>query len=393
MNKTITSVSIAALALSSAVILTARFFQRSEKKENDLRTPALLMKRGDILAIDATPIARSVPCWEFRLDPQTTGRDTNAWSDVKVAAMLSAVLELDYAAVTTALARTDNRHIKLKTTTDPKFRREVGENARNWKLVIREFEAREYPLGEAAAQVLGVAQCEGLKEPRGLFGLEGHREAKLSIGEDIKTHIIPEVQLHVYDLLSEICASNKPECAWAVVAGKHGGDIYAMAGYPSFDPRQYATASDTQRRNHAAVYAYDPGDIVSTLIPESIANSASLVFKRLRHLGFGDKSYEFAGASPGTLINPEFPRSGERAGDFRATTLQLAKAFARAAEEETPVMRRHSSAPSPDAPPRRIHTMTAAVKGRILVITVKEPADDNACKEHLMSLSLKGLEY
>lgn len=393
MNKTITSVSVAALALSAAVILTARFFQRSEKKENDLRTPALLMKRGDILAIDATPIARSVPCWEFRLDPQTTGRDTNAWSDVKVAAMLSAVLELDYAAVTTALARTDNRYIKLKTTADPKFRREIGENARNWKLVIREFETREYPLGEATAHVLGVAQCAPCQYPKGLFGLENHRDRMLAKGEALKTHIIPEVQLHVHDLLSEITVSNKAECAWAVVAGKHGGDIYAMAGYPSFDPRKYAAASDTQRRNHAAVYAYDPGDIVSTLIPESITNSASLVFKRLRHLGFGDKSYEFAGASSGTLINPEFVRPGERTGDFRATTLQLAKAFARAAEEETPVKRRHSSAPSPDAPSRRIHTMTAAVKDRILVITVKEPADDLACEEHLMSLSLKGLEY
>lgn len=91
------------------------------------------------LFTDSHPRSKSSSARELckiSIDPQGHLGCTNLWTDTRVAKAVSKKLNLDYALVSNAIARTDSRYIKLKVTSDPDEIAYAKRNRRFWRLVI-----------------------------------------------------------------------------------------------------------------------------------------------------------------------------------------------------------------------------------------------------------------
>lgn len=145
--------------------------------------------RGRILACDGTVLARTVPCWQFRLDPRANGRATNVWNNARVADYLSKALDLDRDFLLGQLERTDNRYIKIKETLDPSYYEKVKSRLRPLRLVVEELPRRDYPLGRRTAHAVGSTYGGyAAGEPLvGAAGLEARWNKELASGKDIRT--------------------------------------------------------------------------------------------------------------------------------------------------------------------------------------------------------------
>lgn len=126
--------------------------------------------------------------------------------------------------------------------------------------------SRYYPLGTVAAQVIGfVGPNASTTGESGHYGIEEYDDATLATGNDITLTIDPNVQIEGEKLLQSVIAANGATGGSIIVEDPKTGKIFAMAGYPTFDPNNYASSSYANFLNPTVQSIYEPGSIFKVL--------------------------------------------------------------------------------------------------------------------------------
>ena len=145
---------------------------------------------------------------------------------------------------------------------------------------FRKESKRFYPNRELAANLLGYVGVDNV----GLAGIEATydktvrgREGKLLVQTDARRHVFSRlersptagasIELTIDEQLQYIAEREvragvqaaRADAGTAVVMDPHTGDILAMASWPTFNPNDYAGASEAARRNRAVQDLYEPG--------------------------------------------------------------------------------------------------------------------------------------
>lgn len=322
----------------------------------------LQARRGRIYAADMSPLAYSVRAWSYHLDPAISRREGHDFVNSTTQVALGLCLPL--AEVEAAFREKRSRYVFLREAEEAHRANENYDEHASWFAssgVIREpVQRRVYPLGAAAAAVVGY-MCESADgKPRGAAGLESAYDGFLSGtdgvydekmpkearmhkayptgGLDVYTTIVPDVQRAVAEALAAACATNGAKSAWGIVMQVPSGKIAAMASWPSFDPSARRVRSRWNPGlavNHAALDCFDPGALAKP-IAHAIALDNGILTEGLGKFGFGRRTCgdTIAGESAGILagkVEHWDQATAMRAGmgfDFAATGLQIAQAYA-----------------------------------------------------------------
>jgi cell division protein FtsI (penicillin-binding protein 3) len=115
---------------------------------------------------------------------------------------------------------------------------------------------RRYPMGRAAAQVLGGTDVDG----HGVAGAEKFFDARLR--EDatpLRLSLDVRVQEAVRDELSKAMTEFQAIGGCGIVMDVHTGEVIAMVSLPDYDANDFGSASDDERFNRAVTGMYEPG--------------------------------------------------------------------------------------------------------------------------------------
>ena len=127
--------------------------------------------------------------------------------------------------------------------------------------------ARYYPLGTVAAQVIGyVGPNATTTGESGHYGIEGYDNATLAAGNDMTLTIDPNIQIESEKILQNLIAANGATGGSVIVEEPATGKILAMAGYPTFDPNDYASSSYREFfEPNGPGSIYEPGSIFKVI--------------------------------------------------------------------------------------------------------------------------------
>lgn len=125
-------------------------------------------------------------------------------------------------------------------------------------------EARLYPLGLSATQLIGFGERSSGK---GLAGLELDLEPLLSRGQSLRLTIDPQVQSIAELALWKGLEAAKADWGTVVVMESKTGRLLAVANGPVFDPMapRREAGQDFSWRNHAFAFALEPGSTIKPL--------------------------------------------------------------------------------------------------------------------------------
>ena len=112
--------------------------------------------------------------------------------------------------------------------------------------------SREYPLGAAAAPLLG-----SLYDTGGAVGIEQNMADKLEAGSDVTLTIDPDIQKAAFEALGE-------KTGTVVVMEPDTGAVLAMASTPSYDPENPPATGEAHPMNKACE-AHIPGSTFKTV--------------------------------------------------------------------------------------------------------------------------------
>jgi len=131
---------------------------------------------------------------------------------------------------------------------------------------VTEEPSRYYPMGSVAAQVLGyVGPNASSNGESGHYGIESYDDATLAAGGDVTLTLDPNIQIESEKILQALVAANNASGGSVIVEEPKTGKILAMAGYPTFDPNQYASSSFADFLNPTVQSIYEPGSIFKVL--------------------------------------------------------------------------------------------------------------------------------
>jgi cell division protein FtsI (penicillin-binding protein 3) len=233
-------------------------------------------RNGEILAV-STPV-RSI--WAIPEDARLTPAQ---------ARQLAALLEIDVRELNRRLA-VERDFVFLKRQIPPDVAERVA--ALNLPGIHQQREYRRYyPVGEAAAHVLGFTGVED----RGQEGIELAFDAELAgkpgsrrvikdrlgrivedgesvkppqDGKDIALALDARLQHLAYSRLKQAVAEHKAKAGGVVVLDVRTGEVLALANLPSYNPNNRGALSGAQLRNRALTDVFEPG---STMKPFTVA--------------------------------------------------------------------------------------------------------------------------
>jgi cell division protein FtsI (penicillin-binding protein 3) len=160
----------------------------------------------------------------------------------------------------------------------------------------REEYRRQYPEGEATAQIVGFTGVDDrgqegaeLAFDRQLSGKDGSRhvikdrfgrvvevlgdEVPPVDGPDLYLSIDSKIQFFAYQKVRDAVIARKAKLGTVVVIDTRTGEVLAMANYPSYDPNNRKDLSGAQLRNVALTDTFEPG---STMKPITVATALDL---------------------------------------------------------------------------------------------------------------------
>ncbi len=154
---------------------------------------------------------------------------------------------------------------------------------------------REYPGGVIASHMIGFLGYSGTSTARvGQYGLERFYDTTLSKSSSglyinpfaeifaniqdlvaldpvahqgaLITSIEPNVEAHLEKVLDGVMQKYSSQFAGGIIMNPHTGEIYALAGAPSFDPNNYGSVDNpTDYQNHLVEGRYELGSIMKPL--------------------------------------------------------------------------------------------------------------------------------
>ncbi len=260
-------------------------------------TPQMLPAvRGSITDRDGTPLAFSVAARALYAQPQrivAEQRAVGADPDAHKRAMAHRVAEVLGPLVSEqevlAQLRSDRTTVLLAPVVQPTQARAIKEGFPEISAEYREV--RQYPGGELAANVLGVANWRAdERKVRGLVGLENYTDTLLAgtdgsrvvdtaegseavipgseravrpavPGSDLELTLDSDLQFTLQQLLGDYARSHGARGGSAVVLDAHTAEVYAMANAVTFDPNNPATATPERLANPAVSAPFEPGSV------------------------------------------------------------------------------------------------------------------------------------
>jgi len=270
-------VGLAARAAYIQVFANA-FYQR-QGEVRFARTIELPANRGRILDRNGMILASSVPApsiWAIPDDVDTDGEGARLQQ-------LAKLLEMPYVDLKKKLDE-DKSFVWLRRQVNADVAKQIA--ALNLRGIYQRKEyKRQYPEGEAAAQVVGFTNVEDrgqegmeLLFDKQLLGRSGMRHvikdrlgrAVEDVGEvvppvdgkDIQLSIDSKVQFYAYQKLREAVLENRAQAGSVVVLDALSGEVLALANYPSYTPDKRQNLTGAQLRNRALTDTFEPGSVM-----------------------------------------------------------------------------------------------------------------------------------
>ena len=253
-------------------------------------------ERGTITDRNGTPLAFSVQAMALYAQPNrivAEQRAVRADPDLHKQAMARRIAQVLGPPVTEqeilSQLRSDRTTVLLAPLVQPAQARTIQQEFPEVSAEHREI--RQYPGGELAANVLGVANWRAdERKVRGLVGLENYADTLLA-GQDGRRvvdtaegsdAIIPgsergvrppvpgsgleltldsDLQFTLQQMLGDFAGKYRAKGASAVVLDAHTGEVYAMANEITFDPNNLAAATPELLANPAVSAPFEPGSV------------------------------------------------------------------------------------------------------------------------------------
>ena len=264
-------------------------------------TRRLVAPRGAIYSAQGRgyPFAKSVPFWEYALDPvaltncivRPRGEKRPRTKEAIVRTIADA-LDLDYRKVlgmANAAPRRGWRDQPLAVSSDPDAHRLLADSRLVAGVAIHDRQVRQYLHGRRLAHVLGSVNAADVgsagveqrfnKELTGTPGtIQGMQDArgrelydkrKIDVapipGADVFLTIDHNIQFEAEDALSWGLKEYGAGSGWCIVMDAKTGAILAMASLPDFDPTEFGKTPDDAKMNRAVAFNYEPGSVMKTI--------------------------------------------------------------------------------------------------------------------------------
>ena len=242
------------------------------------------------------PFVKSVPYWEYHLDPVTLDshvvrpkgekhpRTRNA-----IVKTIADALKLEYRTVLKMCNNTKNRYQFLSMSADPDVHDTLANSSFVTGVAIDDRQVRQYLHGNRLSHVIGFANAEGvgsagleLKYEKTLSGVPGRvRGMKDAHGRELYDKRITSIEpipgadifLTVdhnlqYEAEQALAAGVREFGAgtgWCVVLDARTAAVLAMASYPDFSPQVYGRASERAKVNRVTNFTYEPGSVMKVI--------------------------------------------------------------------------------------------------------------------------------
>ena len=284
------------LRLSVLQVSQAREY-RSYALDQRLHTVTLPASRGRVLDRSDEAMAISLPARDVYVDPRYV---TEPWDEAQTISRILGLKVRDLVPQLTA----DTTFVYVARQVDLETAGRL-ERLHLAGIGFLPSSRRAYPAGALAPQVLGFVGVDGI----GLAGLEleyqsvlagkpGERTQELdpsgqpivggidaerlpAPGSDLVVTIDRDFQFQVQAALEEAVKANQAQGGTVIVMDPRTGDVYAMATYPWFDPKEFATAKPATWRNRAVTDVFEPGSVNKVITAAATVQERSLPLDEL----------------------------------------------------------------------------------------------------------------
>ena len=252
-------------------------------------------RRGSIFDSTGTPLVKSVPVWDYHLDPVAlTNRVVRRRGEpprprAAIVKTIANALGLDFKKLLAMSDDVKRRYQPLAVSSDPEAHRILADSTLVAGVSIEDRQIRQYlhrrrlshVLGSVNAEHVGSAGIElkyngyltgipgeirGMKDAR---GRELYDKRIVSVdpvpGADIYLTIDHTLQYEAETALAAGMATFEPGAAWCVVMDAKSAAILAMASLPDFDPLRFGTAVDAAKLNRVTNFTYEPGSVMKVI--------------------------------------------------------------------------------------------------------------------------------
>jgi cell division protein FtsI/penicillin-binding protein 2 len=245
---------------------------------------------------EKVPLVKSVPVWEYRLDPvDLTNRivrvkgEKGPRSRAAIVRTISDALKLDYGKVMAMAENAAKRYQFLAVSSDPVAHRILADSKLVSGIVIEDTQVRQYLHGRLMSHVLGSVNAEGvgsagieLKYDRWLSGVPGKiRGMKNARGAELydrRKEAIPPIPGSSVFLTIDHNLQYEAETAlqwgvreygagsgWCLVMDSATGAVLAMASLPDFDPLLFGRARESAKVNRVTSFTFEPGSVMKVI--------------------------------------------------------------------------------------------------------------------------------
>ena len=242
------------------------------------------------------PLAKSVPCWEYRLDPvsltNTVVRpkgEKQPRTKEAICRTISSLLGLEYNKVLEMSENSSNRYQFLAQSSDQKVHDILANRSIVSGVAIIDMKERKYFHGRSLCHVLGSVNKEGVgsaglelkfnADLSGVSGLvRGYRDARGNElfdkrieavppveGADIYLTIDHNLQYETETALADGIKQFGAGSGWCVILDAQTADVLAMASCPDFDPLEFGRTRDEAKINRVTNFTYEPGSVMKVI--------------------------------------------------------------------------------------------------------------------------------
>ena len=252
-------------------------------------------RRGSICDVGGTPLVKSVPVWDYHLDPVAlTNRVVRRRGEpprprAAIVKTIANALGLDFKKVLAMSENVKRRYQPLAVSSDPNAHRILADSHLVSGVSIEDKQVRQYLHRRRLSHVLGSVNAEHkgssgieLKYDKYLSGVPGEihgmKDARgrelydkriISVdpipGADIYLTIDHTLQYEAETALADGMKEFQPGSGWCLIMDAKTGAVLAMASLPDFDPLCFGTATDAAKLNRVTNFTYEPGSVMKVI--------------------------------------------------------------------------------------------------------------------------------
>ena len=278
-------------------------------------------RRGSIYDVTGTPLVKSVPVWDYHLDPVAlTNRVVRRRGEpprprAAIVKTIANALGLDFKKVLAMSEDVKRRYQPLAVSSDPAAHRILADSHLVAGVSIEDKQVRQYLHRRRLSHVLGSVNAEHkgsagieLKYDKYLTGVPGEirgmKDARgrelydkriISVdpipGADIYLTIDHTLQYEAETALAAGMEEFQPGSGWCLIMDAKTGAVLAMASLPDFDPLCFGTSKDSAKLNRVTNFTYEPGSVMKVITAAAAFDSGFADPKRMYSTQRFDERY------------------------------------------------------------------------------------------------------